>query len=226
MWRPRFDLSVGKIPWRRKWHPTPVFLPGESHGGRSLVGYSPWGHKESDMTERFHFTSGLDWVRRHSVTRHVSLTQLCPTLCNSINGSSLGPPVYGILQAKILGVICHVFLQGIFLTRDWTWVSCITGRFFTHWDFKRNCQVLNWSFESTSIKDIFVSCTAKKKLCELQSRIWFNYLPIHMFSKNFTWIWNTKTHMVIIKYQNLTMKHHWKVQIELQMFNVHEKLTL
>ena len=35
-----------------KWQPTPVFLPGESHGQRSLVGYSPWGHKESDMTER------------------------------------------------------------------------------------------------------------------------------------------------------------------------------
>ena len=46
---------VGKIPWRRKWQPTPVVLPGESHGGRSLVGYSPWGHKESDMTERLHF---------------------------------------------------------------------------------------------------------------------------------------------------------------------------
>ena len=46
-----------KIPWRRQWHPTPVFLPGESHGRRSLVGYSPWGRKESDMTERlpFHF---------------------------------------------------------------------------------------------------------------------------------------------------------------------------
>ena len=40
---------------RRKWQPTPVFLPGESHGGRSLVGYSPWGRKESDMTERLHF---------------------------------------------------------------------------------------------------------------------------------------------------------------------------
>ena len=36
--------------WRRKWQPTPVFLPGESHGQKSLVGYSPWGHKESDMT--------------------------------------------------------------------------------------------------------------------------------------------------------------------------------
>ena len=37
--------------WRRKWQPTPVFLPGEFHGQRSLVGYSPWGHKESDTTE-------------------------------------------------------------------------------------------------------------------------------------------------------------------------------
>ena len=39
-----------------KWQPTPVFLPGESHGQRSLVGYSPWGRKESDTTERLHFT--------------------------------------------------------------------------------------------------------------------------------------------------------------------------
>ena len=47
-----FDLWVGKIPWRREWQPIPVFLPGEFHGWRSLVGYSPWGHKESDKTER------------------------------------------------------------------------------------------------------------------------------------------------------------------------------
>ena len=47
----RFDPQVGKIRWRRAWQPTPVFLPGESHGQRSLVGYSPKGHKESDMTE-------------------------------------------------------------------------------------------------------------------------------------------------------------------------------
>ena len=46
-----FDPWVGKIPWRRKWQPSPVFLPGESPGQRSLSGYSPWGCKESDMTE-------------------------------------------------------------------------------------------------------------------------------------------------------------------------------
>ena len=49
--RPEFSPWVGKTLWRRKWQPTPVFLPGEFHGQRSLVGYSPWGHKESDMIE-------------------------------------------------------------------------------------------------------------------------------------------------------------------------------
>ena len=46
-----FDPWVGKIPWRRVWQPTPVFLPGESHGQRSLVGCSPWCRKESDTTD-------------------------------------------------------------------------------------------------------------------------------------------------------------------------------
>ena len=45
-----FDHWVRKIPWRRKWQPTAVFLPGEFHGERSLAGYSSWGHKELDMS--------------------------------------------------------------------------------------------------------------------------------------------------------------------------------
>ena len=49
--RHRLNPGVRKTPWSRKWQPTPVFLPGEPHGQRSLVGYSPWGHKESDTTE-------------------------------------------------------------------------------------------------------------------------------------------------------------------------------
>ena len=51
-------LRLGKmsvINWRRQWQPTPVLLPGKSHGWRSLVGYSPCGHEESDTTERLHF---------------------------------------------------------------------------------------------------------------------------------------------------------------------------
>ena len=46
--RCRFNPWFRKIPWKRKWQPTPVFLPGKSHGRKHLVGYSPWGHKESD----------------------------------------------------------------------------------------------------------------------------------------------------------------------------------
>ena len=47
-----FNSWVKKIPWKRAWQRTPVFLPGEFHGQRSLAGYSPWGSKEPDMTER------------------------------------------------------------------------------------------------------------------------------------------------------------------------------
>jgi len=43
--RPRFNPWVRKIPWNRKWQPTPIFFPGKSHGQRSLEGYSPWGVK-------------------------------------------------------------------------------------------------------------------------------------------------------------------------------------
>ena len=46
---------VRKIPWRRKWQPTPVPLPGTSHERRGLIGYSPWGRKKSDTTEQLHF---------------------------------------------------------------------------------------------------------------------------------------------------------------------------
>ena len=49
--RLQFDPWLKKIPRRKKWQPTPVFLPGEFHGEWSLAGYSPWGHKESDMIE-------------------------------------------------------------------------------------------------------------------------------------------------------------------------------
>ena len=57
--RPRFDPWVGKVPRRREWLLTPVFLPRELHGQRNLMGYSPWGLKELDMTEwlTFWFTS-------------------------------------------------------------------------------------------------------------------------------------------------------------------------
>ena len=60
--RHEFDPWVEKIPWKRTLQPTPVFLPGKSHEQRSLGGYSPWGRKESDMTE---------WLTGQSKSRKV-----------------------------------------------------------------------------------------------------------------------------------------------------------
>ena len=50
--RCRFNPWVGKVPWRREWQSTSIFLPGEFHGQKSLVGYIPWDRKELDMTEQ------------------------------------------------------------------------------------------------------------------------------------------------------------------------------
>ena len=63
--RPRFNPWGGKIPWRREWLPTPAFLPGEPHGQRSLVGYSPWGRKESGTTEATFF---FHWIHERMLT--------------------------------------------------------------------------------------------------------------------------------------------------------------
>ena len=66
--RPGFDPWVGTIPWRRERQPTPVLLPGKPHGQRSLVGCSPRGHEESDMTERLPFPFPLASLYIHSNT--------------------------------------------------------------------------------------------------------------------------------------------------------------
>ena len=68
-----FDPWVGKIPWRRAWQPTPVFLSGESHGQRSLVGYSPWSHKP-DTTKAMEHTH--TWAWNTSLDAHV--LKRCP----------------------------------------------------------------------------------------------------------------------------------------------------
>ena len=57
-----FMSVTQELAWRRQWQPTPVLLPGKSHGQRSLVGCSPWGRTESDMTERLHFHFSLSCI--------------------------------------------------------------------------------------------------------------------------------------------------------------------
>ena len=81
---------IRMIPWRRKRQPTPVFLPGKSHGRRSLVGYSPWCRKELDTTERlhFHFHTKIGMIqRRLAWPLHKDDTRICETV--HIFGTSL-----------------------------------------------------------------------------------------------------------------------------------------
>ena len=108
-----FNPRVRKIPWRRKWQLTLIFLPGKSHGQRTLAGYSPWGHKESDTTELLNhhqkeithllncFKEISMLFKQKSAAAAKSL-QSCLTLCDTKDGSPPGFPVPRILQARTL----------------------------------------------------------------------------------------------------------------------------
>ena len=80
--------------WRRQWKPTPVLLPGKSHGRRSLVGCSPWGREESDMTERLHFHFSLSCI---GVGNGNPLQ--CSCLENPRDGGAWWAAVYGVSQS-------------------------------------------------------------------------------------------------------------------------------
>ena len=62
--RPRFDPWVGKIPCKREWQPTPVLLPGESHGQGNLADHTSWVYKESDMTEHTHIYNASCYIEQ------------------------------------------------------------------------------------------------------------------------------------------------------------------
>ena len=81
--------------WRRKWQPTPVLLPGKSHGWRSLIGYSPWGPKESDTTERLHFHISLSCIGEGSGN-----PLQCSCLENPRDGGAWWAPIYGVAQSQ------------------------------------------------------------------------------------------------------------------------------
>ena len=79
---------------RRQWHPTPVLLPGKSHGQRSLVGCSPWGRKESDTTERLHFHFSLSCIGEGKGN-----PLQCSCLENPRDGGAWWAAVYGVVQS-------------------------------------------------------------------------------------------------------------------------------
>ena len=86
-----FDPCAKKIPWRRDWKSIPVFLPGESHGQRNLAGYSPWGHKQSDMTEWLstHGRTFLIWLKSSFFPWEWSPVEMTHDIGPTGNGSLL-----------------------------------------------------------------------------------------------------------------------------------------
>ena len=80
--------------WRRQWHPSPVLLPGKSHGRRSLVGYSPWGRQELDTTERLHFCFSLSCFGEGNGN-----PLQCSCLENPRDGGAWWAAVYGVTQS-------------------------------------------------------------------------------------------------------------------------------
>ena len=79
---------------RRQWQPTPVLLPGKSHGRRGLVGYSPWGREESDMTEQLHFHFSLSCIGKGNGN-----PLQCSCLENPWDGGAYWAAVYGVAQS-------------------------------------------------------------------------------------------------------------------------------
>ena len=80
---------------RRQWHPTPVLLPGKSHGRRRLVGYSSWGREESDRTECFHFHFSLSCIGEGNGN-----PLQCSCLKNPRDGGAWWAAIYGVTQSR------------------------------------------------------------------------------------------------------------------------------
>ena len=90
-----FDLDLLKDIAERQWHPTPVLLPGKSHGQRSLVGCSPWGRKELDMTERLQFHFLLSCIGEGNDN-----PLQCSCLENPRDGGAWWAAIYGVAQSQ------------------------------------------------------------------------------------------------------------------------------
>ena len=88
-------MEYSDSPQRRQWQPTPVLLPGKSHGQRSLVGCSPWAHKESDTMERLHFHFSLSCIGEGNGN-----PLQCSCLENPRDGGAWWAAVYGVEQSR------------------------------------------------------------------------------------------------------------------------------
>ena len=109
--RPGFYSWVRKIPRRRKWQPTPVPLPGKSHGWRSLVGYSPWSRKESDTSGRLHFLSFFPCSNCRSLIRcsvYKYFLPFCGLSFHSLGSVLQSTEVIVFIKSCLFFFCCHL----------------------------------------------------------------------------------------------------------------------
>ena len=113
--------------WRRQWQPTPVLLPGKSHGWRSLVGCSPWRREELDTTEWLHFHFSLSCIGEGNGN-----PLQCSCLENPRDGGAWWPAVYGVAQSwtrlrrlSSLAASCYLENWIFFFPCGWIWKSLL-----------------------------------------------------------------------------------------------------
>ena len=171
--RQEFDPWVRKIPWSRAWQPTPVFLPGESHGQKSLGGYRPWGRTELDATERL------------SMRKHVKVLGLTPFLvCNqhcvsrTVHPAGLSMHTQAswtpALQSEVWFLQC--ISPGAELLCKWVCV-CLTKHCQTFYFYKK---ILKTTLIFFKLKKNTLNAGKKKKknrkICCLATSLFFFFL--------------------------------------------------
>ena len=163
--RHRFDPWVRRIPWRRKWQPTPVFLPGKSHGQRSLVSYNPWGHKESDTIEwlstHIHIISipssrrkTAGWISaqyKGDIKTCLSPWWTVKALQEGINAFQIARRSYWTAQGTLLSVMWQSGWEGNFGENEYMckygWVPLLSA-----W----NHHIVNHLYSNTKFKVFFL----------------------------------------------------------------------
>ena len=191
---------------RRQWHPTPVLLPGKSHAGGSLVGCCPWGHEESDMTERLHFHFSLSCIGDGNGN-----PLQCSCLENSRDGGAWWAAIYGVTQSRtrlkwlsssssssILFLVALSLIARPLMSPMWK-LEVFSGIFFlvgSHLYFLNPLRPLNSLLNSTRLFDLWVASSLTfqpldhllKKASDRKEHIMINLaLPLCIIL-SFSWI--------------------------------------
>ena len=185
---------VGKIPWRRKWQPTPVFLSGKSCGQGTLEGYGSWDHKRLSNYTTTTTTPSMWWWCGGLVAK------LCLALCSPVKNSLPASSVHGIFQGKLLEWVAISFSRGSSPPRDRTWVSCIAGRFFTNEATREACLVY-----SRHLKNVCWLNAWLPSQCSFAQLGWeLIFINLFFLFLSFLFLqWGTETYSFVLIHSNL-----------------------